>query len=325
MRKVCPKSGIKIHETTHQIQTHSANMFSIDDFTNKNFSPQISTSNIDLDIENYSCDDLFKLLGIQDRILDETLMKSVKKVVLKTHPDKSNLHSDYYIFFSKAYNRLYAIYIAQNKTAKKTDNYNDNYNPAYSNEKEKLLNIFFESNNNLKNPKKFNKWFNDKFEKHHVKEEEYGYGDWLKSDEGVVETAKISQSHLGSEMEKHKQRIQGIIPYQGIQDTFSSSSIVSGDGFTDLRQAYEESVIPVTQQDYNKMKKFNSVNEYTNFRDNEHKNVKPMSEKNASNYFKKKNRDLEDQCVAMTFENIKRTEKQKEQNNIFWSDLKRLT
>jgi len=324
MKKACPKSGIKIHETPSQIQTHSTNMFSVDDFTNKHFSPQIATSNIDLNIDNYSCNDLFNLLGIQGRTLDETLMKSVKKVVLKTHPDKSNLHPDYYIFFSKAYNRLHSIYTAQNKTAKSDNNFNKEYNPAYSDEKEKLLNNFFESNNNFKNPKNFNKWFNDKFEKHNVKEEQHGYGDWLKSDEGVVETAKTGRN-LASEMEKHKQRIQRIIPYQGIQDTFSSSSIVSGDGFSDLRQAYEESVIPVTQQDYNKMKKFNSVNEYTNFRDNEHKNVKPMSEHNASNYLKKQNRDLEDQCVAMTFENIKHTEKQKEQNNFFWSDLKRLT
>lgn len=325
MKKTCPKSGIKIHETPSQIQTHSSNMFSVDDFTNKHFSPQITTSNIDLDIENYSCDDLFILLGIQGRTLDEPLMKNVKKVVLKTHPDKSNLHSDYYIFYSKAYNRLHSIYIAQNKTAKSIHNFNNDYNPANSDEKEKLLNNLFETNNNFKNPKKFNKWFNDKFEKHHVKEEEHGYGDWLKSDEGVAETAKISQSQLGSEMEKYKQRIQGIIPYQGIQDTFSSSSIVSGDGFSDLKQAYEESVIPVTQQDYNKMKKFNGVDDYTNFRDNQHKNVKPMSEQNAYKYLKKKNRDLEDQCVAMTYENIKHTEKQKEQNKIFWSDLKRLT
>ena len=64
MKKVCPKSGIKIHDTPSQMQTQtrSTNMFSVDDFTNKHFSPQITTSNIDLDIDNYSCDDLFKLL-----------------------------------------------------------------------------------------------------------------------------------------------------------------------------------------------------------------------------------------------------------------------
>ena len=148
MKKVCPKSGIKIHETPSRMQiqrqTQSTNMFSVDDFTNKQFSSQMSTSNIDLDIDNYSCNDLFKLLGVQGRILDEPLMKSVKKVVLKTHPDKSNLHSDYYIFFSKAYNRLYSIYIAQNKTAKKTDNFNNNYSPVYSDEKEKILYDLFE-------------------------------------------------------------------------------------------------------------------------------------------------------------------------------------
>jgi hypothetical protein len=325
MKKSCPKSGIKIHETLSQPQTQSTNTFHVDDFTNKHLFPQISTSNIDLDIDNYSCDDLYNLLGIQGCTLDETLMKNIKKKILKTHPDKSKLHTDYFIFFSKAYNRLHAIYIAQNKTSKKTNIYNNDYNNAYSDEKEKLLNNFFESNNNFKNPKKFNKWFNDKFEKHHIKEEEHGYGDWLKSDEGVVETVKISQSQLGSEMEKYKQRIQSVIPYRGIQDTLSSSSIVSCDRFSDLKQAYEESVIPITQQDYNKMKKFNCVNEYKNFRDNEHKNVKPMSEQNAFKYLEKKNRDLEDQCVTMTFENIKHTEKQNKQNNLFWSDLKRLT
>lgn len=327
MKSNCPKSGIKIHETSSQIQTqqNTTPLFSADDFTNEHFSPQISTSNIDLDIDNYSCDDLFTLLGIKGRSLDEQLMKKVKKIVLKTHPDKCKLHPDYYIFLSKAYNRLHSIYTTQNKTTKNANNFNNNYSPLYSDEKGKMLDNFFETNNKLKNPKNFNRWFNDKFEKHYVKEEQHGYDDWLKSDEGIVETVKISQSQIGSEMERHKQRIQGIVQYQGIQDTFSSSSIISSDGFSDLKQVYEESVIPVTQQDYNKMKKFNSVNEYANFRDSEHKNVIPMSEQDAHKYLKQKNRDIEDQCVAMTFENIKHTEKQKKQNNLFWSNLKRLT
>lgn len=320
MKSICPKSGIKIHETPPQ-----TNMFFVNNLINKQFSSQITNSQIDLNIDNYSCQDLFALLGIQGNTLDENLMKNVKKVVLKTHPDKSNLPSDYYIFFSKAYNRLYSIYIAQNKSIKNEENYNNDYEPTKSDETEILLNNFFESNKNLKTPKEFNKWFNDKFEKHNVKEEQTGYGDWLKSDEGVIKTTKISQSQLGSEMEKYKQRIQGIIPYQDIQETLSSSSIVYGDGFSDLKKAYEESVIPVTQEDYKKIKKFNDVNEYTNFRDREHKNVKPMSEQNANKYLNKKNRELEDQCVTMTFENIKHTEKQKNQINLFWSDLKRLT
>lgn len=319
MKKTCPKSGIKIHETP---TTSQSNLFS-----SEHFLPQISTlnSNIDFNIDNYSCNDLFNLLGVKGRTLDEELMKSVKKVVLKTHPDKSNLPSDYYIFFSKAYNRLYSIYIAQNKATKNADNVNTDYSSDYSDEKALLLKNFFEKNKNFKNPDKFNKWFNDKFEKYYIKEDEHGYGDWLKSNEGVLETSKISQSQLNSEIEKHKKHLQGIVPYQGIQNTFSSSSIVSGEGYSDLKQVYEESVIPVTQEDYNKIKKFNSLNEYTNFRNNEHKNVKPLNKQCSENILRKQNRELDDQCVAITYKNLKYTERQKEQNNIFWSNLKTLT
>lgn len=332
MRKTCPKAGIKIHETPHQqtyYKTKNANYSFENDnnFSIKTKEPELSTSNIDFDIDNYSCNDLFKLLGIQGRQLDEQLMKNVKKIVLKTHPDKSKLNSDYYIFFSKAYNRLYSIYIAQNKAIKNINNSNTDYTSNDSSDKTVLLNNFFDKNKDFKDPDKFNEWFNNKFEKHHIKqnEDEKGYGSWLKSDQGIVDTVKINQSQLGSEMEKYKRRIQGIVHYKGIQESFSSSSIVSSDGFSDLKQAYEESVIPVTQADYNKIKKFNSINEYTNFRDNSHKNIVPMSEDIAKQTLNKKNRDLEDECVAITYKNIKYSEKQKQQDSIFWSDLKRLT
>jgi len=309
MKKSCPKSGIKIHET----QSNRVSSNNID-------------LNIDLNLDNYSCHELFNLFGIQGRQLDEQLMKSVKKIVLKTHPDKSKLHSDYYIFFSKAYNRLYSLYKSQNIADKNMNNVNTNYSTIDETEKTNLLDNFFDKDKNFKNNKHFNKWFNDKFEKHHIKEEEQeqGYGDWLKSNEGIIETGKITQSQLGSEMEKHKQRLQGLIPYKGIQDSFSSSSIVSGEGFSDLKQVYEESVIPVTQQDYNKLKKFNGINEYSSFRDNQIKNVKPMDKQKADFIINKNHRDLEDQCIAMTYKNIKHTEKQKDQSNLFWSDLKRL-
>lgn len=364
MKKVCPKSGIKIIESASNItssstsypnsnpnpnpspnsisnsypypssnssanfnpyQNSNMNSFSIQDFSNRKFIPNINTSNIDLDIDNYSCDDLFNLLGIRGRTLDEELMKNVKRVVLKTHPDKSKLPSDYYIFFSKAYNRLHAIYITQNKATKNSNNMNTEYSTNYSDEKAKLLNNFFEKNKDFKNSNNFNKWFNEKFEKHHIKEEDTGYGDWLKSNDGIIETEKISQSQLGSEMEKHKKRLQGIIPYKGVQDTFSSSSILSGDGFSDLKHVYEESVIPVTQSDYEKIKKFNSINEFTSFRDREQMNNKPMNKKQAELAIKKNHRELEDQCVAMAFQNVKQSEKQQQQDNLFWSDLKRLT
>jgi hypothetical protein len=323
MKKNCPKSGIKIHESNNNSNHNFTKDFVC---TNQIVEPRISTLNIDLDIDNYSCEDLFILLGIQGRDLDDDLMKNVKKIVLKTHPDKSKLPSDYYIFFSKAYNRLHSIYIIQNKSTKKIDFSNTNYATNQTDEKSNLLNFFFDNNAKFKDPKTFNKWFNNKFDKHNIKEDEHGHGDWLKSNEGIFEINEgISQSQINGEMEKIKQRTQSIIPYQGIQDTFSTSSVVSSDNFSDLKQAYEESVIPVSEQDYNKIKKFKTVDEYISYRDDSHKNTHPMSKINANNELNSQRRKLDKQCIAMAYDNIKKNDKHNEQNNLFWSDLKRLT
>ena len=319
MKKVCPKSGIKIHESNNTTRNNNITSFPIQSH------PQ-DQHNIDLNIDNYSCEDLFNLLGISDKQLDDTVMKNVKNVVLKTHPDKSNLPSEYFIFFSKAYNRLVAIYKSQNKAIKNAKNANTEYSSQSSNQFQ-LLDNFFETNKEFKNPNHFNKWFNEKFDKYNIKEEETGYGDWLKTNEGILDVGNVSQSQMASEMEKHKERLQGLVAYKGIQDTYSSSSIMSmsDDNFSDLKQAYEESIIPITQQDYLKKKKFNNINEYTTFRDQEHRNVKPMSEVDAKKVIQKQHRELDDQCISMTFQNLKKMDQQKEQTNLFWSDLKRLT
>ena len=139
----CPKSGIKIH--------NSDNDYKKDPFQ------------IDLDIENYSVTDLYRLFSIN--YLDENAMKEAKKVVLKTHPDKSKLDPQYFLFFSAAYKRLHGIYEFQNKSTKKTVPANDAFTDK---ENGKVLNNMLKGNKELQDPGNFNKWFNQQFEKHRV-------------------------------------------------------------------------------------------------------------------------------------------------------------
>ena len=86
-------------------------------------------------------------------------------------------------------------------------------------------------------------------------------------------------------MEKRKKHVQTLTTYSGVSeqfapifagstlmqynDNFTSGSIFSneGMGYTDLRQAYVESVIPVTEDDFHKIPKFKSVDEYKRFRE----------------------------------------------------------
>lgn len=367
----CYKSGIRIHESDnnnnpgyndHQLDFYnkiksqnkhtgvrienSKNEYAIDPFDGVNpfNNPEgekpietVSHNNkeIDLNIDNYSQRELYKLFGITTQQLSEDILKICKKTVLKTHPDKSNLDPKYFLFFSKAYKRLYNIYEFQNKTARKqTTEYNKE-----DNENAIILDKMFEQNKSLKKSGDFNKWFNEKFEKYKVEEEDSGYGEWLKSEQDMVDLKNVSKADMTSEMEKHKKRIQAVTNYNGIDtqyaSSFGGSSLITnnnnftsdvfssdGVGYTDLKQAYVESVIPVTEDDYNKLPKFKNIDEYNRYR--ESVDTKPLDKEVALRKLYEENKQQEEQSVALAYHYAKQAEITKKNSVAFWSDLKQL-
>lgn len=321
----CPKSGIKIHE--------SNNNYTNDPFQKQKQEQKNTTfDKLDLNIDNYSIDDLFILFSIKNKRLDDEIMKESKKIVLKIHPDKSHLDSKYFLFFSKAYKRLFGIYEFQNKSLKKEFKENDYYKSENTN----ILDNVFEQNKDLKNPKNFNTWFNEKFDKHKVSNEENGYGEWLKTDEGIYDVGVVSKSDMNQEFEKQKKQIQGLTIYNGFneqyastfggsilgqQDNFSSGNLFSNN-FTDLRQAYIETVIPVTEEDYKNMPKFKNIEDYKSHRNNV--DVKPLTKEDSLNKLYEQNKNEEQESISLAYYYAKQTEKSLEKNNLFWSELKQL-
>ena len=53
---------------------------------------------MDLDINNYNLDDILNLFKIPSNFT-ESHLKMAKQIVLKTHPDKSGLSSEYFLFY----------------------------------------------------------------------------------------------------------------------------------------------------------------------------------------------------------------------------------
>lgn len=340
----CHKGGIKIRDTGNNA---AANPFAnVNPFNNpdeeKNITPtynQTGYDNIDLDIESYSRNDLFNLFGVKNMNLSEDTMKECKKIVLKTHPDKSRLDPKYYQFFAKAYNKLKGIYEFQNKIQiKKTADTNE----YFESENGAVLDKVFDTNSKLKDPNNFNKWFNDQFDKHRVDDDkDTGYGGWLKSDEDIVFTQNVTKSNMAAEMEKRKREVQTLTAYAGVKDpyastfggsalmaydsNFTSNSLFSGDGmgYTDLRQAYVESVIPVTEDDFRKTKKFNSVDEYKRHR--ESVNTVPLSREEAMRQLFNDNKQKDEESAALAFYYAEQTEKAKKNQDNFWSGLKQIT
>ena len=344
----CNKTGIKIKNTGNEYKCDP--FAGVDPFKNQtreidridvNYNNSQYES-IDLNIENYSREELYKLFGFKTSvILTEENLKEAKKIVLKTHPDKSRLDNKYFVFFGKAFQKIKEIYEFQNKTNKKTiDN-----NQYYDSQNSKILDTMFDKKNNLKEPKNFNEWFNNQFEKHKLEDPiENGYGDWLKSDDDIVFTPQnINKDSMGREIDKRKKQLQELTPYKGVGDAFVSSSAGgsslmeynsnfssgslfsggSGMGYTDLRQAYVESVIPVTEDDYNKTQKFRSIDEYKRHRDTT--NVNPISKEEALRQLYYQDKQKNEESAALAFYYAQQSEKVKTNTANFWSGLKQLT
>jgi hypothetical protein len=369
--KICPKGGVKIHETNNNQYdpvefynnlknqnkstgvriNHSKNEYSEDPFGNVNpfsnpygekdlsnvFYNNSNYSTLDLNIDSYSREDIYKLFGIQTVNLNDEIMREAKKIVLKTHPDKSRLDQKYFLFFSKAYKRLYGIYEFQNKSTKKVEDKKE----YSSNERNEILNNLFEKNKSLKDEKNFNTWFNEQFEKQRLEDStEIGYGDWLKSNDDIIDVSNVSKANMATEIDKIKKQVQSVTVYNGVNDPYSSSfggsalmeydnNFTSGTlfsnegmGYTDLKQAYVESVIPITEDDYHKMPKFKNIEEYKRHRDNSE--TKPLEKEEALKQLYHQNKQKDEESIALAFHYAKQSEKVKKNADTFWSGLKQL-
>ena len=320
----CPKAGIKIRQSDND---YKDDPFITQSKLTKPVSFQNTTLNsLDLDLDNYSLDDLYHLFNINGNILNDETMKLAKQIVLKMHPDKSQLDSKYFLFFSKAYKRLYNIYEFQNKSTKKKMD-----NEDYFNESNKtILDNMFDKNKDFKDSKNFNSWFNEAFEKGRLENPtEQGYGDWLKSDEGFISVNEnVTKGNMNDVFEQKKKQIQSLTLYTGVTDMVSSSfggSLLDGgndfssDNYTDLKQAYTETLIPVTQEDYNKMQKFNNISEYKRHRDQV--DTTPLTKEESERKLLQQQQEHDQHSAALAFKYAKESEKAKEKQNNFWSDL----
>jgi len=320
----CHKGGVHIkHSSNHPSTTTTTT----------------TKEQINLNVDEYSREDIFHLFGIQDGCLTDEVMKHCKKIVLKTHPDKSKLHEDYFLFFSKAYKKLLFIYEFQNKSKQSTQP--TTYDPYYKEEETQMLDKLFQSNKELKKPDNFNHWFNEQFESQKIEEPtDVGYDEWLKSDESITYMPNITMSQMNAEMQKKKREVKSLVAYQGISDTytsacrgtmlsakgdnFSSDTLFSSDGFgySDLRQAYVEAVIPVTEEDY--VNNFHTVGELKSHRDQEQAQVKPLSKEEAMHKLFQENQKIEEESAALAYYYATQSEKVAKNQEKFWSSLKQL-
>lgn len=234
----------------------------------------MSLEDIDLNIDNYNYQELLDLLDLNCDF-GEIELKKAKKMVLMTHPDKSNYDKDIFIFMAKVYKLVYQVYITTNKTEDMSLGYNEYDNDVNNIIKTHKNDDFKNQLNKFSKSKNFNREFNKLFEKYKLsnEEEESGYGNWLKEEEHCEPANNIND--MNKYIETKKKHLSSLIVYKDPDELnnnsvnysnlinkkpeYYESNLFDNLKYDDVKKVYTESVIPVTYDDYTNKEKFNSV------------------------------------------------------------------
>jgi hypothetical protein len=289
----------------------------------------------DLDITNYDYEDILKLFDISKDFSIEDL-KNAKKKVLASHPDKSGLDKSYFLFFSSAYKILFSIYNFRTKHGSLTNL--NNYNENYSAEKDEANELLIHKLSASKSKKEFNSWFNEQFESFKISNdyEKNGYGDWLNeaNDEATTQCKDLSSMNKIIDEKKKALRTSMLMTKQEVREFNNShycdltnskpedysSGLFSKFQYEDLKKAHNESIIPVTNED--------NISKYSSFEDIRLKrasqSLTPLQEHEAKTYLNKSKEDENSLSCMRAYNLLKQDEVSRQQNERFWSNLKRI-
>jgi hypothetical protein len=142
---------------------------------------------------------------------------------------------------------------------------------------------------------------------------------------------------MNEAFEKQKKQIQALTVYNGVTVSYASfsgggsllgeqssnfSGSSSGLGFTDLRQAHIETIIPITQDDYDNIPKYKNLNEYKMNRDRV--DITPLTKTESERILLQNKSDLDHESAATAYKYAKQAEKAKANQRSFWGDIKQL-
>ena len=291
---------------------------------------------IDFDLNNYDLQDLLNIFKLNYNFNINDL-RNAKKIVLKTHPDKSGLDKEFFLFYCKAFRIIKKLHDFRNK---KSDSLNINNSKIeyLAETDEDVGNRLLVENLLKKDNLDFNKWFNETFEKINIIEEErkIGYGDWFKTDDDIDKTS-TTQNMMHQKIAEKKRNMSALVKKEDIRELNSStigqgldgsvpdsygSDIFSKLPYEDLKVAHTETVVPVCENDYNKVLKFNNIEVLRSYRNNQ--NIRPMSNNETNKYYTDKTKDADEKNIQLAYRLAKQDEEIEKANKSWWANLKLL-
>ena len=288
---------------------------------------------LDLDINNYSLNDILNLFNIHHDFGEEEL-KQAKRIALKTHPDKSGYKNDVFIFFGKAYNMLYKVYKFKNKTQKKVENIEYDMDDVGVEKNPTLLKQTLTG----KSRDDFSDWFNRMFELSHEDKKTNGYGDWLKSEKDLMTKKAKNMTEFNEIFKQKKRESRELVINREVRDLSSlgggdfidktdaeysySSDIFSKLKYEDLKKAHVETVVPVTEEDFTNKKTFDNVEQYLRYR--EKTKGKVLNKVESTQILNERENNNEKLGANRAYNLLMEDRQNNERNKLWWKNLKLL-
>ena len=247
---------------------------------------------MDLNLDNYSLNDLLSLFKLPENFTSKEL-KEARKLVVAVHPDKCNLDKSYFLFFHKAYCLLYQVHQFKHRSNASMDenmSFKDITDGMDETDKRQIISVFTSKSN-------FNEEFNDLFDKYYVQEND-GHGDWLKSSDD-----------LDVSYETRKQESRAV--------TVRKIEAASSSSYTDLKSAYTtDTVLGVSESDY--LQKYKNIEDLKQERN---KDIKPLSKDQAEKIIKEDADEEEGLATERAFKLMQQTEINQKNQKLFWGQL----
>jgi len=294
-----------------------------------------------LDIKSYSLKDLFSLFEINDYMnitIDD--MKRAKKRVLMTHPDKSQLPAEYFLFYKKAFDIIVKFYDNQNKQNTEITAESTQYKVDKTNNEKQVKNAI-----NELSKEDFHRKFNQLFEENMANRPDSSKNEWFSKEEAVYDIKEtVTTKNMGVVFDKIKETQNAMIKYGGVknlstnngsrlyedgdEDGDESDNYLSSDPFSklkydDLRKVHkDQTVFMVSERDINKVQQYSSVDHYARERGGQ--NIKPIDKVEAEQILNTQNKQYQEYIRHKEYAAELKLQKNMEKNKSVLANFLRL-
>jgi hypothetical protein len=241
-----------------------------------------------LDIRQYGLDELYALFGCKREVMTIDDLKRAKHRVLMTHPDKSGMPAEYFIFYKKVLEALATDYTEMHRVSESGKRMTEmaqndyNYNNGDGEEEERARMVA----GRAAKGEKFSQDFNRIFEEQLQTKVDDSRNEWFRDDRAIYDTSQTTKGNMAQSMEEIKRQQKSLAIYNGgvrdmthfagskfyDQSEEENDSYISGDPFAklkyeDLRKVHkDETVFRVSESDYNSVRTYRNVEEYNRSR-----------------------------------------------------------